>query len=52
MQQALVAARESQGWRERQQACRQRTQERYSLEAMVRRYRAVWEETLARGRAK
>lgn len=52
LQQAIEAAREPQGWRDRQQACRQRIQERYSLEAMVRRYRAVWEEALALGHAK
>ncbi|TSE18223.1 putative glycosyltransferase EpsF [Tepidimonas alkaliphilus] len=47
LEHALHAWRDAPGWRARQQVCRQRIEQRYSIEAMVQRYRSVWEEAVA-----
>lgn len=46
LEQALQAWQDASGWRARQQACRQRIEQRYSIEAMVQRYRSVWGESV------
>jgi glycosyltransferase involved in cell wall biosynthesis len=40
--QALTAQDDREAWATRQQRCRERIAENYSIEAMVQRYRAVW----------
>ena len=52
LEQALHAWRDAPVWRARQRACRQRIEQRCSIEAMVQRYRSVWEEAVALDHAK
>ncbi|WP_376787929.1 glycosyltransferase family 4 protein [Parathermosynechococcus lividus] len=44
LQAALTAWRDHTAWRARQRACRERIQENFGIEAMVARYRYVWQE--------
>ena len=46
LQQALEAMRDPAAWQARQARCRKRIASHFSIETMVQRYRAVWEEVL------
>lgn len=44
LQSALAAWRDQSAWQTRQRACRMRIEDNYAIDAMVRRYRDVWQE--------